>query len=88
MTYLGYIFLLDGSIFTTIEDEKELKINSSNILKDFTESRGESFGNSLTLLTFYNLNTQKIELHTNSEDISEIKLPSLLPSAQNSHLIT
>ena len=27
-------------------------------------------------------------IHTNSEDISEIKLTSLLPSAQNSHLMT
>ena len=35
MTYLGYIFLLDAFIFTTIDDEKELKINSSSILKDF-----------------------------------------------------
>ena len=38
-------------------------------------------------MTLDNLNTQKNELHTNSEDISEIKLISLLPSAQNSHLI-
>ena len=38
-------------------------------------------------MTLDNLNTQKIELHTNSEDISEIKLTSMLPSAQNSHLI-
>ena len=45
-------------------------------------------GNSLTLLTLDNLNTQKIGLHTNSEDILEIKLPSMLPSAQKSHLIT
>ena len=29
-------FLLDVSIFTTIEDEKEVKTNSSSILKDFT----------------------------------------------------
>ena len=38
MTYLalGYIFVLDVSIFTTIDDEKEVKINSSSILKDFT----------------------------------------------------
>ena len=37
MTYLVYIFLLDISIFTTIDDEKEkeVKINSSSILKDF-----------------------------------------------------
>ena len=40
------------------------------------------------MLTFDDLNTQKIELHTNSEDISEIKRPSLLPSVKNSHLIT
>ena len=70
--YLGYIFLLDVSIFTTINDEKEIFF----------------FGNSLKLLTLDNLNTQKTELHTNSEDISEIKLTSLLPSPQNSHLIT
>ena len=37
MTYLalGYIFLLDVSIFTTIDDEKEVKINSSSFLKNF-----------------------------------------------------
>ena len=35
-----------------------------------------------------NLYTKKIELHTNSKDISKIKLPSLLPSVQNSHLLT
>ena len=46
-------------------------------------------------MTLDNLNTQKIELHANYEDISEIKLPiseiklpSLLPSAKHSHLIT
>ena len=39
-------------------------------------------------MTLDNLNTQKVELHTNSEYISEIKITSLLPSAQNSHLIT
>ena len=36
ITYLGYIFLLDVSIFTPIDDEKEVKINFSSILKDFT----------------------------------------------------
>ena len=36
MSYLGYTFLLDVSTFTTIDDEKEVKINSSYILKDFT----------------------------------------------------
>ena len=39
------------------------------------------------LLTLDNLNTQKIEPHRKSEDISEIKVPSLTPSVQNSHLI-
>ena len=76
-------FLLDVSIFTTIDDEKEIKINLSSIVKDW----GESFGNSLTLLTLCNLHNQKTEFHTKSEDISEIKLDSLLPSARNSHLI-
>ena len=56
-------------------------------LKGFTWSWGECFGNSYTILILDNLNTQKIELHTNSEDISETKLP-LLPSVQNSHLVT
>ena len=32
------------------------------------------------LLTLDNLNTQKIEIHTLSEDISVIKVVSLLPS--------
>ena len=59
------------------------KINLSSIVKDW----GESFGNSLTLLTLCNLHNQKTEFHTKSEDISEIKLDSLLPSARNSHLI-
>ena len=38
MIYLAllYIFLLDVSIFSTIDDKKEVKINSSSILKDFT----------------------------------------------------
>ena len=36
MTYLGYIFLLDVSIFTKIDDEKEVKIKFLSILKDFT----------------------------------------------------
>ena len=31
MIYLSYIFLLDASIFTTIDDEKEKKINSSSL---------------------------------------------------------
>ena len=37
MIYLAllYIFLLDVSIFSTIDDKKEVKINSSSILKDF-----------------------------------------------------
>ena len=39
MAYLGYIFVQDDSIFTTIDDEKEVKINSSRILKDFNQSR-------------------------------------------------
>ena len=75
MSYLGYTFLLDVSTFTTIDNEKKLKINSSYILKDFTQSWRVSFGNSLALFTLNNLNTQKIELHTNSEDISEITAP-------------
>ena len=37
------------------------------------------------MLTLDNLNTQKIELHTNTE---EIKLFSPLPSAQNAHTLT
>ena len=48
MTDIGYIFLLDFSIFTTIDNEKQAQINFSSILKDFTLSWGESFGNSLT----------------------------------------
>ena len=31
MTYLGYVFLLDFIIFTTTDDEKEEKVNSSSI---------------------------------------------------------
>ena len=88
MTYLGYILLPDFSIFTTTDDEKEKKKSILQLfLKDFTQSWRESFGNSLTLLTLDNLNTQKIELHTNSKEISKFKVPSILPSAQNSHLI-
>ena len=34
MAYVGYIFLLDVSTFT-VDDENEVKINSSSILKDF-----------------------------------------------------
>ena len=36
MTYLSSIFLLDVPIFTKIDDEKEVKIKFSSILKDFT----------------------------------------------------
>ena len=32
---LRLYFLLDVSIFTTIDDEKQVKINSSSVLKDF-----------------------------------------------------
>ena len=64
---------LDVSILTPIDDEKEVKI----ILQVFWK-----------ILALDDLNTKKIELHTNSEDISKVKLPSLLPSAQKSHLIT
>ena len=36
MTYLAYLFLLYFvSIFTTIDDEKEEKINSSSIFEGF-----------------------------------------------------
>ena len=35
MTYLGYIFLLDVSIFTIIDDTVEEKINSSRIFEGF-----------------------------------------------------
>ena len=35
MTYLNYIFLLDASIFTTTDDEKKEKINSSTIFEEF-----------------------------------------------------
>ena len=85
---LRLYFLLDVSIFTTIDDEKGVKINSSSILKDFTESEEKVLEIHLTLLTRDNLNTQKTELYTNSEDISEIKLPSLPPTVKKSHSIT
>ena len=35
MTHLGYIFALDVSIFTTVDDEKEEKVSCSNILEEF-----------------------------------------------------
>ena len=79
MTYLGYIFLLDVSIFTTIDDEK---------CKNQSFKYFEGFYLKLRRKFWKFINTQKIQLHTNSEDISEIKLTSLLPFAQNSHLIT
>ena len=79
MTYLGYIFLLDVSIFTTIDDEK----CKNQFFKYF-----EGFYLNLRRKFWKFINTQKIQLHTNSEDISEIKLTSLLRSTQNSHLIT
>ena len=43
MTYLSYIFLLDVSIFTTIDDEGQ--INSSSILEGFTEIWRKRFEN-------------------------------------------
>ena len=36
MSYLGYIFLLDVSIFTTIDDEKGKKSILQVFFKDFT----------------------------------------------------
>ena len=35
MTYLNYIFLLDGYIFTTIDDEKKRKVNFPSIFERF-----------------------------------------------------
>ena len=35
MTYLGYIFLIDVSIFTTVDDKKEEKVNSSSVFEGF-----------------------------------------------------
>ena len=35
MTHLGYIFSLDVSIFTTVDDEKEQKVSCSIILEEF-----------------------------------------------------
>ena len=69
-TYLGYMFLLDVSIFTTIHDEKEAKINSSFFKHFFKNSKVEekvSESHKQCWLTItWKLN--KIELHTNSED--------------------
>ena len=57
MTYLNYIFLLDASIFTTTDDEKKEKINSSTIFEEFYLNLKRKF---------WKFNTQKIELHTNA----------------------
>ena len=45
MTYARYVFLLDASIFTTIDEKKEEQKSTLEIfLKDVTEER--KFGNS------------------------------------------
>ena len=35
MTHLGYIFSLDVSIFTTVDDEEKQKVSCSIILEEF-----------------------------------------------------
>ena len=87
MTYLGYIFFTRCLYLYHNWWWKRGKDQFFKYFERFCLRLRKSFGNSLTLLTLDNLNTQKNELHTNSEDISEIKLISLLPSAQNSRLI-
>ena len=79
ITHLGYNFFLNDSIFTkTVDQKKEEKINSSSIFEERYLKLGREFWKFI----------KKIELHRRSEDISEIKVLSVLPSAQNSHLIT
>ena len=75
-------FLLDVSTFTTTDDEKEKKINSASLFEGFYLKMRRKFLK-FTLSTLDNLNPQKLELHTTSEDILKIKLPLLLHFAQN-----
>ena len=89
MTYLSYVFLLDASIFTTIDEKKEeLKSTLQILLKNITKER--KLRNSQTQLTLDNLNIPNIEL-------LKIKLSHKPPLKQNyllnktckkSHLIT
>ena len=89
MTYLSYVFLLDASIFTRIDEKKEeLKSTLQILLKKITKER--KLRNSQTQLTLDNLNIPNIEL-------LKIKLSLKPPLKQNyllnktckkSHLIT
>ena len=74
-TYLSYDFLIDASIFTTIDEKKEEQRSTLQIfLKDVWEKKNSKF---ITQLTLNNLNIQKIEL-------LKIKLISqTIPSKQN-----
>ena len=66
-TYLSYIFVLDTSIFTVTDDNKEKKkIKVLQVfLKDFLLKFEEIILQIHKHLTLDNLNTQKIKLHTN-----------------------
>ena len=88
ITHLGYIFLLDVSIFTTVDEEKEEKVNCLSILGEFYLKMQRKIWKFINSVDSQQQEYLKIELHKKSEEISEIKLPSLLPSVQNSHLIT
>ena len=58
--YLSHDFLLDASIFTTIDEKKEEQRSTLQIfLKDVWEKKISKF---ITQLTLKNLNIQKIEL--------------------------
>ena len=66
VSYLSFAFLLDASIFTTIDEEKEeQKSTLQQFLKDVTWILGKKLGNSWTQMTLDNLNIQEIELFTN-----------------------
>ena len=68
--YLRFYFLDDlikihFFIFINIDDEKERKFNSSSVFEEFYLNLRKNFGNSWTQVILDNLNTQKVELHTN-----------------------
>ena len=76
MTYLNYIFLLDASIFTTTDDEKKEKINSSTIFEEFYLNLKRKFWkfNKQSWLSITWILKKSNSIHTLVDDIPKIKL--------------
>ena len=76
MTYLNYIFLLDASIFSTTDDEKKEKINSSTIFEEFYLNLKRKFWkfNKQSWLSITWILKKSNSIQTFVDDIPKIKL--------------